>query len=114
MILPSFARILNLMALRSAGRRGGWDAEPREKQLTCKKWVSKHGKIMESLLSLSRMHWDHELAIRKPLEINESVFRFMGSPLSLLRMHWDHEPDRDGELILSQNFILGGTSYTSP
>src|SRR5881396_3746996 len=79
------------------------------------------GRFMESLLSLSRMHWDHEpqrggrwrasvldcgspLPLLRPRTRSESARglahsktwryggRFMESRLSLLRMHWDHEP----------------------
>jgi hypothetical protein len=32
---------------------------------------------MESLLSIFRMHWDHEPETHKRLEINECVLRFM-------------------------------------
>src|SRR5437867_8077829 len=61
---------------------------------------------MESLLSLLRMHWDHEPTPNPCQEGNGQnadrclfpsweglgVGRFMESLLSLLRMHWDHEP----------------------
>src|SRR5439155_14087904 len=75
------------------------------------------GRFMESLLSLSRMHWDHELGRAqrragfqparraRQRERFRSVgvadggrqdacptLRFMESLHSLWRMHWDHEP----------------------
>ena len=64
---------------------------------------------MESLLSLLRMHWDHEPTPSPSQEWNGQdadrrlfpsweglgVGRFMESLLSLLRMHWDHEPTPD-------------------
>src|SRR4029077_3771038 len=34
-------------------------------------------RFMESPLSIFRMHWDHELVFRKPLEINKTCCRFM-------------------------------------
>src|SRR5881296_1335175 len=62
---------------------------------------------MESLLSLPRMHWDHEPTPNPSREGNGQdadrcllpsweelgVGRFMESLHSLLRMHWDHEPN---------------------
>ena len=39
--------------------------------------------FMESPLSLLRMHRDHDPCIRKSLEINESIFRFMESSRAL-------------------------------
>src|SRR5437867_13149813 len=71
---------------------------------------------MESLLSLLRMHWDHELWKAPASRTHSKRFaesqalghcatafgvrgacsrfrtRFMERLLSLLRMHWDHEP----------------------
>ncbi len=65
---------------------------------------------MESLLSIIRMHWDHEPGRRNGARLCEpqhvalqtkllrvtdprSETKFMESLLSLLRMPWDHEPD---------------------
>ncbi|SPE56802.1 hypothetical protein SBV1_2550002 [Verrucomicrobia bacterium] len=66
---------------------------------------------MESPVSLSHMHWDHEPRREKgPLTPTLSPSegarekrrlrawqfgRFMGSPVLLSRMHWDHEPGRE-------------------
>ena len=69
---------------------------------TCK---SGPARFWESLLSLSRMPWDHELIPIPSQQANgqvaaecllpswegSGVGRFMESLLSLLRMHWDHE-----------------------
>src|SRR5260370_32554988 len=49
-------------------------------------------RFMESPLSPSRMHRDHEPKTRKWLEINVGVFRFMESLLGHEIVHWDHEP----------------------
>ncbi len=66
--------------------------------------------IMGSLLSLFRMHWDHEPGRRNGARLCEpqhvalqtkllrvtdprSQSRFMEGLLSIFRMHWDHEPD---------------------
>ena len=67
---------------------------------------------MESLLSLSRMHWEHELVRLVAADVSRLKFfqlrmsgltsaatRFMESPLSLSRMHLDHEPIRFGPRV---------------
>src|SRR5438876_4583155 len=70
---------------------------------TCK---SGPARFWDSLLSLSRMPWDHEPTPNHSQEGNgqvaaecllpfwegSGVGRFMESLLSLLRMPWDHEP----------------------
>ena len=40
---------------------------------------------MGSLHPFSRTHWDHEPELRKPLEINETTFRFMERQVILFR-----------------------------
>jgi hypothetical protein len=50
-------------------------------------------RFMESSVFLSDLLTAHEPEFRKPLEINKTIFRFMGSPHPFSRTHWDHEPD---------------------
>src|SRR5437867_6779544 len=111
-----------------------WDHEPVRPRSRCRPRPRKHGRgmrfrgrgrergggrvgpFLESLLSLWRMHWDHErwkapasrthskrFAKSQALGHYAAAFgvrgacsrfrtRFMESLLSLLRMHWDHEP----------------------
>ena len=49
---------------------------------------------MESLLFLTDLLTAHEPELRKPLEINKTIFRFMGSLHFFFETHWGHEPGR--------------------
>jgi hypothetical protein len=71
------------------------------------RWVtspsSRANQRIEIVLSLSRLHWDHELGgvgcpgfslLPRPdtLKGGQQTDRVMESRLSLSRLHWDHEP----------------------
>src|SRR5258707_585217 len=51
---------------------------------------------MESRLSPSRMHRDHEPRMRKSLEINRGVFRFMERPYGISKWKSSNEPEPFG------------------
>ena len=52
------------------------------------------GVLVESLLFLTDLLTAHEPELRKPLEINKTIFRFMGSSVFLTDLLTGHEPDR--------------------